>query len=313
MIADPALGFLGPLDSLATGVNIIVSHDRARLLEAAPEADVIFNAEFRDPTLLFDTFARAARVRWVHNLAAGVEKLLSREIVESKVPMTNGRGVFRRALGEWVVGAMWFFAYDVRRAMRGQAAGVWDRFEHEELYGKTLGIVGYGEIGRSVAEHAKPFGLRILALRRNPQADPLAEAVFTPDRIDEMIAQCDYIAVTAPLTSQTRGMVGAKQIAAMKPSAVIINVGRGPVIEEAALIAALESKRIRGAALDVFDVEPLPAGHPFYRLENVLLSAHGADNLPDSRERGVEFFVENFERFRNNEPLQNMVDKHAGY
>ncbi len=312
MIADPALGFLGPLDRL-TEVKIIVSRDRAKLLEAAPEADVIFSAEFRDPTLLFDTFGRAKRVRWVHNLAAGVEKLLSREIVESDVPLTNGRGVFRRALGEWAVGAMWFFAYDVRRALRGQSAGVWDRFEHEELHGKTLGIVGYGEIGRSVAEHARPFGMRILALRRNPEADPLAEAVYTPERIDEMLAQCDYVAITAPLTPQTRGMVGAKQIAAMKPSAVIVNVGRGPVIDEAALIAALESKRIRGAALDVFDVEPLPEGHPFYRLDNVLLSAHGADNLPDSRERGVEFFVENFERFRKGEPLQNVVDKHAGY
>jgi phosphoglycerate dehydrogenase-like enzyme len=119
--------------------------------------------------------------------------------------------------------------------------------------------------------------------------------------------------VTAPLTADTRGLVGSRQIAAMRPSAVIINVGRGPVIEEAALIEALESNTIRGAALDVFDVEPLPAGHPFYRLENVLISAHGADNLPDSRERGVEFFVENFERFENNQPLQNVVDKSAGY
>ena len=255
-------------------------------------------------------------MRWVHNLAAGVEKILSREIVESAVPLTNSRGIFRRALGEWTVGAMLFFAYDLRRAVRSQAAGKWDRFEHEELYGKTLGIIGYGEIGRSVAEHAKPFGVRILALRRNPEraaGDVLTDAVFAPPRIDQMIAQCDYLAVTAPLTPDTRGLVGARQIAAMKPSAVIINAGRGPVIDEAALIAALESNRIRGAALDVFDVEPLPEGHPFYRLENVLMSAHGADNLPDSRERAVEFFVENFERFENDEPLQNVVDKHAGY
>jgi phosphoglycerate dehydrogenase-like enzyme len=141
----------------------------------------------------------------------------------------------------------------------------------------------------------------------------LVDAVYPPPQIDEMIAQCDYLAVTAPLTADTRGLVGSRQIAAMRPSAVIINVGRGPVIEEAALIEALESNTIRGAALDVFDVEPLPAGHPFYRLENVLISAHGADNLPDSRERGVEFFVENFERFENNQPLQNVVDKSAGY
>jgi phosphoglycerate dehydrogenase-like enzyme len=313
VIGDPAAGFLRPLDRLHTKANIILSRDRDRLGEAAAGADVIFNAEFRDPTLLFDTFARAKRVRWVHNLAAGVEKILAPEIVQSPVPLTNGRGVFRRALGEWAVGAMLFFAYDLGRVMRSQAAGIWDRFEHEELYGKTLGIVGYGEIGRAVAEHAKPFGMRILGLRRNPAGDSLADAIYTSSQIDEMIKQCDYIAISAPLTSETRGLVGAKQIAAMKSSAVIVNVGRGPVIDETALIAALESKRIRGAALDVFDVEPLPVGHPFYRLENVLMSAHGADNLPDSRERGVEFFIENFERFEKHEPLQNVVDKHAGY
>ena len=316
MIADAAGGFLKPLERLPAETRLVVSRDRERLCEAAPEADVIFNAEFRDPTLLFDTFARATRVRWVHNLAAGVEKILSREIIESSVPLTNGRGVFRRALGEWAVGAMLFFAYDLRRALRSQGAGIWDRFEHEELHGKTLGIIGYGEIGRSVAEHARPFGMRILALRRNPEraaGDVLVDAVYPSSQIDEMIAQCDYITVTAPLTADTRGLVGSRQIAAMRPSAVIINVGRGPVIEEAALIEALESNTIRGAALDVFDVEPLPAGHPFYRLENVLMSAHGADNLPDSRERGGEFFVENFERFENNQPLQNVVDKSAGY
>ena len=313
MLADPDGGFLGPLKRLPKETTIIVTRDRARLMEAAPQADVIFNADFRDPTLLFDAFTRATRVRWVHNLAAGVDTILSRELVESAVPLTNSRGIFRRALGEWTVAAMLFFAYDLRRTLRSQASGKWDRFEHEQLHGQTLGIIGYGEIGRSVAEHAKPFGMRILALRRNRASDALAEAVYTPGQIDEMMEQCDYIAVTAPLTPETRGMVGAHQIALMKRSAVIINVGRGPVIDEAALIAALESNRIRGAALDVFNVEPLPAAHPFYRLENVLMSAHGADNLPDSRERAVEFFVENFQRFVNHEALQNVVDKHAGY
>lgn len=313
MIADPAGGFLKPLERLPKETRVIVIRDRARLMEAAPQADVIFNADFRDPTLLFDAFAQATRVRWVHNLAAGVDRILSREIVESTVPLTNSRGIFRRALGEWTVAAMLFFAYDLRRALHSQTSGIWDRFEHEELHGKTLGIIGYGEIGRSVAEHAKPFGMRILALRRNPASDALAEAVYPPSQIDEMMERCDYISVTAPLTAQTRGMVGAHQIALMKPSAVIINVGRGPVIDEAALIAALKSNRIRGAALDVFDVEPLPEEHPFYQLENVMMSAHGADNLPDSRERAVEFFVENFKRFLNNEALQNVVDKHAGY
>ncbi len=128
-----------------------------------------------------------------------------------------------------------------------------------------------------------------------------------------MLAQSDYVAVTAPLTPETRGLIGEPEIAVMKSSAVIINVGRGAVIDETALIRALESGSIRGAALDVFAVEPLPAGHPFYRLDNVLLSPHTADHVHDALENAVEFFLENFERFRKGEPLRNVVDKHAGY
>ncbi len=313
VIGDPAAGYLRPLAALPPDTRVVVSRDRARLQEAAPDADVILNADFRDPSLLLETFPRSTRVRWVHVLSAGVEKLLSTEIVESSVPMTNGRGLYQRTLGEWIVAAMLYFAYDLRRLIRNQQAGRWEPFEHEALYGRTLGIIGYGAIGKAAAERARAFGMRILALRRNGPADSTVDAVYTRDRITEMLAECDYAAITAPLTAETRGMIGAPQIAAMKSSSVIINVGRGPALNEAALIAALEAKKIRGAALDVFDTEPLPAGHPFYRLENVLMSPHNADQVPESRTRAVEFFVQNFERFRAGEPLENVVDKHAGY
>jgi phosphoglycerate dehydrogenase-like enzyme len=144
--------------------------------------------------------------------------------------------------------------------------------------------------------------MRVLTHRRSAPAD-----------LDAMIAECDYLAITAPLTPETRGMIGERQIARMKPSAVLINVGRGAVVDETALARALETRSIRGAALDVFAIEPLPADHPFWRLDNVILSPHSADNLPDSREQAVEFFVENFKRFRDGDALQNIVDKHAGY
>ena len=128
-----------------------------------------------------------------------------------------------------------------------------------------------------------------------------------------MIARCDYLVVAAPLTPETKGMIGAAEFAAMKPGAVVINVGRGPVIDEGAMVRALEGKRIKGAALDVFDQEPLPAGHPFYTLENVLLSPHCADHTPDWMDNAMRFFVEQFERFRKGEPLKNVVDKRLGY
>jgi phosphoglycerate dehydrogenase-like enzyme len=287
---------------------MIVSNDLARLREAAPEADVILNGDFRDPSLLLQTFPHALNVRWVHALSAGVESILSPEILASPVPLTNGRGVFRTPLAEWVVAAMLHFSYDLRRIQQQQEAGVWEPFDVDELNGKTLGIVGYGEIGRSTADRARPFGMKILATRRKA-----SDGMYPPSRVKEMLAQCDYVAVCTPLTPETRGLIGPAEIAVMKSSAVIINVGRGPVIDEAALIAALESGKIRGAALDVFDVEPLSAGHPFYRMKNVLLSPHSADHTPGWRHRAVQCFLDNFERFSKGEPLQNIVDKHAGY
>ncbi len=314
--SDPAAPYLSQLEQLPPETRIIVSNDRQRLREAAPEADVILNGEFRDPSLLLDTFPHATRVRWVHSLSAGVESVLSPEIVSSPVPMTNGRGVFRTPLGEWVVAAMLHFSYDLRRILRNREAGIWEPFDVDELNGKTLGIVGYGEIGRAAAERARPFGMRIVAVRRNPRrsaGDGLLDSTYAPAQINDMLAASDYVAVCAPLTPETRGLIGPAQIAAMKTSAVIINVGRGPVIDEAALIHALESGKIRGAALDVFDTEPLPAGHPFYRLRNVLLSPHSADHTPGWRHRAVQCFLDNFERFTKGEPLQNLVDKNAGY
>jgi phosphoglycerate dehydrogenase-like enzyme len=136
---------------------------------------------------------------------------------------------------------------------------------------------------------------------------------FAPSQINDLMAASDYLLLAAPLTGETRGMIGAKQIAAMKPTGVLINVGRGAVVDEPALIEALETGKIRGAALDVFAVEPLPAGHPFYRLENVLLSPHTADHVQDFIHLAVECFLDNLRRFQANQPLLNLVDKHAGY
>lgn len=303
VVADPASSYLKPLERLPADTRVIVSNDRERLRQVAPEADVLLQGDFRNSALFLDAFPYATRVRWVHVLSAGIDKQLSPEIVASPVPMTNGRGVFGRPLAEWATGMMVYFAFDLPRVLRNQRAHRWEAYTHEELYGHTVTIIGYGDIGHAVGERARAFGMRVIPIRSKHQPGELREAV----------AAADYIAVTAPLTRETRGLIGAAQIAAMKPTAVIINVGRGPVIDEAALISALQSHRIRGAALDVFDVEPLPPGHPFYGMENVVVSPHSADVLANSRELAVEFFVENFLRFANGEPLKNIVNKHAGY
>jgi phosphoglycerate dehydrogenase-like enzyme len=159
--------------------------------------------------------------------------------------------------------------------------------------------------------------MRVIAMKRSGaplyHVDPLVERIYGPDQMAEFLPQCDYVVVAAPLTAQTKGMIGREAFAAMKQTAVIVNVGRGPVIDEAAMVAALEAGTIQGAVLDVFDEEPLPAGHPFYGLKNVLLSPHCADHTPDWMDRAMQFFIEQYGRFVAGVPLKNVVDKRAGY
>jgi phosphoglycerate dehydrogenase-like enzyme len=231
--------------------------------------------------------------------------------------MTNGSGVFSPSLGEFALGAILYFAKDFRRMTRNQAAGVWEPFDVLPISGQTVGIVGYGDIGRAVATRVRAMEMKVLAVKRHVppkrNSDPLADQIYGPDHLIEMLSRCDYVVVAAPLNAETNGMIGEAEFAAMKPSAVIINVGRGPVIDERAMIKALSERKIKGAALDVFDEEPLPKGHPFYKLENVLLSPHCADHTPDWLDNAMRFFVAQFERFRRGEPLLNLVDKKLGY
>jgi phosphoglycerate dehydrogenase-like enzyme len=315
VICNPAAPHLKRLDGLQAGTTVIVTEDPDELRRRASEADAILSLDFSGkklgPALQF-----ATKARWIHHFGTGVDGVLTAEVMANPLPLTNGRGVFRVPLGEWTVAAMLFFSYDLRRVIRQQEAGLWQQFDSRMLQGKTLGIIGYGAIGSAAAERARPFGMRIVALRRRAGLfgnDPLLDETFPPERIDDLMAASDYVLIAAPLTPETRGMVGPAQIAAMRPTAVIINVGRGPVIDQTALQAALETGKIRGAALDVFEVEPLPAGHPFYKMENVLVSPHTADHVEDFHALAYPAFFENFRRFEAGEPLLNLVDKHAGY
>jgi phosphoglycerate dehydrogenase-like enzyme len=190
----------------------------------------------------------------------------------------------------------------VRRLMTNQALRNWEPFVVERVEGKTLGIIGFGSIGHAIAKRAEPFGMKVITARRTGG---------TP--IDELIAASDYLVLSTPLTSATQGLLDAGRIALMRPDAVLINISRGAVVDENALVEALRTKRIRGAALDVFSVEPLPADHPLWSLENVLICPHSADRAADSHTRSMTFFLANLDRFERGEPLQNVVDLTAGY
>jgi phosphoglycerate dehydrogenase-like enzyme len=315
VLARPAGRHLAMLERLPPDTRILTGDRPDAFESAAAEADVIL-AWFTGRELLEAVLAMAPRVAWVQVSSAGLDNIMFPALVESPAILTNARGAFSWSLGEFVVAAILFFAKDLRRLVRSQEQGIWDQFDVEGVRGKTLGIVGYGDIGRAVAEKAHALGMRILALRRRPELakdDPLVEKALPAEARRELMAASDYVVVAAPLTPETRGLVGAAEIAAMKSTAVLINVGRGPVVDETALIRALEEKRIRGAALDVFEREPLRQGHPFYRLENVLLSPHSADHTQGWVAQSMEVFLDNFERFRQGLPLRNVVDKARGY
>ncbi|HTQ59313.1 MAG TPA: D-2-hydroxyacid dehydrogenase [Candidatus Solibacter sp.] len=316
VLAKPGEPQLALLRQQLSEVNVVVGNSPEEFAKDAASASVLFN--WSGSLALFkQVFEMCPNLLWVHSRSVGLERTLFPELVESAVPLTNGVGVFSASLGEFALGAILYFAKDFRRMIRNQMRGAWESFDVFPVAGQTVGIIGYGDIGRAIATRVHAMGMTVLAVKRHASTldgkDPLVEGIYTPENRLEMLPRCDYVVVAAPLTSETRGMIGASEFAAMKRTAVVINVGRGPVIDETAMVNALSSGQIKGAGLDVFDHEPLPAGHPFYKVENVLLSPHCADHTPDWLDNAMLFFIEQYERFRKGEPLRNMVDKKLGY
>jgi phosphoglycerate dehydrogenase-like enzyme len=314
VLARPGDPTLAPLAELPSDVSVVLTDDAA-VLRAAPAADAIL-ACVGGRELLQQAVRLAPDVPWVHVRWAGLDHVLFPELVDSALTLTNSRGVFSSSLAEFVMASVLHFAKDVPRLERQRQACVWEPYPMQEVRGRTLGIVGYGDIGRAVARLARAFGLRVLAVRRQPELsrdDELVDEVFSSERRREMLERCDVAVVAAPLTPATRGLVGAAEIQALPPHALLVNVGRGAVIDQTALVQALQSGRLRAAALDVFEVEPLPPGHPLWRLSNVLLSPHCADQVAGWLEAATRLFVDNLRRFRDGRPLLNQVDKRQGY
>jgi phosphoglycerate dehydrogenase-like enzyme len=316
VLAAPDEPQLSMLEDLRETASVVIGNSVQAFEKAAAGADVIFNWS-GSLSLIRDVFLMSPSVRWIHSRSAGLERTLFPELIASNVVMTNGSGVFSPSLGEFTLAAILYFAKDFRRMIRNQMAARWEPFDILPISGQTVGIVGYGDIGRAVASRVHSMGMNVLAVKRHPPTqnnpDPFAERIYSPDQRLAMLPQCDYVVVAAPLNAETAGLINGPEFAAMKPSAVIINVGRGPVIDEPAMINALSHNKIKGAALDVFDEEPLPANHPFYKLENVLLSPHCADHTPDWLDNAMRFFLAQFGKYRRGETLLNVVDKKLGY
>ncbi len=276
---------------------------------------------------------QAPNMRWVQLSSAGVNHLLGKPIMQSDIIVTTSSGIHAVPIAEYVFGSMLAFARKFPLALSYQWKGEWpkDRWKHllgSELRGSTIGIVGYGSIGREVGRLAKAFGMTVLASKRSPKrtqdtgytlpkaGDPKmqhVDGVFGPGDIEEMVSQCDYVVVALPLTPETEGIISEGVLRAMKPTAYFVNISRGEVVDEPALIRALKEGWIAGAGLDVFTQEPLPDDSPFYELQNVILTPHISAATAVYNDRITDLFAENLRRYLAHEPLLNQVDKQRGY
>lgn len=281
------------------------------------EADILFG--WRLPP---EVFLRARRLKWVHVAAAGVGGSLHKEMIDSPIILTNSRGIHSIPVAEHAMGLILSLLRKLTLAIKYQRRGEWGaekmlkRFHQlDELYGKTMGIIGLGNIGREIAKRAKCFGMRVVATKRNPLGE-LPEGVdqlLSSEELPLLLKAADWVVISAPLTPRTWGLIGEGELALMKRSAYLVNISRGKIVQEKALIRALEEGRIAGAALDVFEEEPLPPGSPLYRMENVIITPHIAGHSRYYFERAVDIFRSNLSRYINGEQLINVVDKKEGY
>lgn len=264
----------------------------------------------------------ASQLRWIHSPAAAVHQLMFPELVNSSILVTNAREVHGPVVAEHVIALIFALAKQIPQAVRLQQKHVWGQEllwrgspRPREVAGATLGLVGLGSIGREVAKRAAALGMRVIAVRDNlEKAKPeFVDQVFGLDRLQRLLGQSDYIVLAVPITPQTRGLMNAGRLGQMKPDACLINVGRGPLIEEPALLEALRNHRIGGAALDVFEQEPLPADSPLWDCENLLITPHTAGLTDKLWERHYTLLSENLRRYLAHDPLLAVVNKHRGY
>ena len=280
--------------------------------------------------------ARAPHLTWVHSATSGVERALTPAARARDVLVTNARGVFSRPIAEHVLLMILAVSRHLPELLELQRERTWQPLEGRELRELTIGIVGYGSLGKSVASLASAFGATVIAMRRHPEGEgagarasgmatqgaddddgfpfePRIARVVGPDGLHELLAESDIVVLAAPLTPETEGMIDEAAVGAMKRDAWLINVARGRLVDDTALVRALRDNRIGGAALDAFRDEPLPPGSPYWELPNVILTPHTAWSSARVLDRSIDLFCDNLVRFSRGEPLRNVVDPAAGY
>jgi phosphoglycerate dehydrogenase-like enzyme len=282
------------------------------LAPAAASVEVLFVWGL-GTSFLQENWRRFHRLRWIHSASAGVDRLLFPELAGGDVVLTSSRHIFDRAMAEYSIGLMLALAKGFKTTFGRQDAHQWEYRETDSLFGKTLVVVGVGPIARETARLAKAFGMRLIAVGRTARDDSDFGPILASSELSKVLPEADYLLVVAPRTPQTEGLIGRDAIALLKPSARVINVGRGATVDQKALRKALEEGRIAGAALDVFDIEPLPKDDPMWDTPGLLISPHIAGDHVGWRRDAADLFTDNLRRWMAGEPLLNVVDKALGY
>lgn len=287
----------------------VIVEDRANALaEQIRHAEVLLGWQFP-----LEALHAARKLRWIQLTSAGVEHLLPAREQLRHVVVTNARGIHAALMADYTLGVMMMLQWNFRRLLHDQEARQWRHQYTEPLAGKTLGVVGVGAIGAEIARRGASFGMTVVGLRRSPAPVEGVSRMFGPDQLLEMLSLCDFVALVVPATVETQRMIGERELRAMKRTAYLINIARGSVLDEPALVRALRDGWIAGAALDVFEHEPLPIDSPLWAMDNVIITPHIAGEPAEYARRVVDIFTENVRRWRAGESLQNVVDLAKGY
>jgi phosphoglycerate dehydrogenase-like enzyme len=275
-------------------------------------AEVVYSVRF-DGTARYprQALTTSATVKWVSVGGSGTDHIGHWD--PSGLTVTNAAGVAAGALAEYVLGSMLSFSLDLRGFERRRQAREWTKGRVDPIEGKTILIIGLGKTGEAVARRAQALGVHTLGIRARPKPMPFLEEVHAPSALSALLGRADFIVCCVPLLPETRGLLGTSAFAAMKSSAVLIDISRGGVVEEAAMIAALDGGQLKGAALDVFATEPLPPDHPLWSYDNVAITPHCAAVYDGWDVKAVHMFAENLTRYRHGQPLQNVVNPERGY
>ncbi|MGO4252760.1 D-2-hydroxyacid dehydrogenase [Paenarthrobacter sp. TAF1] len=296
---------LPPVERLEAEADVVVVRTAEEFRAAQPGTEILFLNDFRTNLL---REVGPGELRWIHTSSIGVDSLMTREIIDSDIVVTNSRGVCERPIAEWVLGVLLLFTKDLRRTIELQQARTWQHRETEPLLGRKVLVVGPGPVGRETVLLLRAAGMDVDIVGRSARNDTQLGHISGFDELDRLLGQADDVVLTLPLTEETRGLFNSSRFKKMRPGARLVNVGRGAVVVEQDLLDSIDSGHLAGAALDVFEHEPLDAGNPLWSRRNILVSPHASGDLIGWRGRVVDCFARNLNNWKAHKPLNDVVD-----